>query len=166
MCSSTSPNACTEERLICNVFEDEGFRKALSELVQQAGMAKPSLHLSFRYADVSLNPNQTKLMEKAVTTICRQAGFVKVGTSMSGEGESWQDKVAKFAQLADDVDPTESSVEDEFVRVYPIRTKLSRFLLGDADEDCFIELRQPIDGRFREFSPRRQDRRSANASRN
>ena len=50
-------------------------------------------------------------------------------------------------------DATESPVEDDLVRVYPVRTKLSRFLLHHAEEDCFIKLAEPIDGRFREFSP-------------
>ena len=128
------------------------FRKALGNLVKETGTAKPSLELSFRYADVSLEPDQTELMESAVTTICRQAGFAKVNTSMTGEGESWHDRVAPFTNLVDDLNATESPVADESARVYPVRTKLSRFLLYHADEDCVIKLEQPIDGRFTEFS--------------
>jgi thiol-disulfide isomerase/thioredoxin len=133
-------------------FDVDGFRKDLALLAQQIGTAKPSLQIYFRYSGVSLDPQETKAMENAVTAMCRQAGFARVGTGTTGEGGSWQDKVAKFASLVDKVDATESPVEDEFVRVYPVRTKLSRFLLGDADDDCFVELRQPIDGRFSEFS--------------
>jgi peroxiredoxin len=134
-------------------IDNEAFRKALAELVQQTGTAIPSLVLSFRYADVSLDPDETKRMESAVTTICRHAGFAKVKTSMTGEGESWHDRVAPFTRLVDDLNATESPVADERVRVYPVRTKLSRFLLSHADEDCVIKLAQPIDGRFTEFSP-------------
>jgi thiol-disulfide isomerase/thioredoxin len=142
-----------EKKFVLQRIDNDVFRKSLAEVVKQAGTAKPSLVLNFRYADVSLDPDQTKLMESAVTTICRQAGFAKVNTSMTGEGESWRDRVAPFTRLVDDLNATESPVADERVRVYPVRTKLSRFLLYHADEDCVIKLEQPIDGRFTEFSP-------------
>jgi peroxiredoxin len=129
----------------------EEFRGELAELVQKIGKAKPSLHLNFRYADVSLDPDETKRMESTVTAVCRQAGFAKVDTSMNGEGDSWQDRVAEFTHLVDDLNATESPVEDELARVYPVRTTLSRFLLQHADEDCVIRLQQPIDGRFTEL---------------
>ena len=134
-------------------IDGAGFRRALVALVRQLGVAKPGLHLNFRYADVSLGPDQTKLMESSVTTVCRQAGFARVDTSMSYEGETWQDRVAEFTRLIDDLNPTESPVENEVARAYPVRTKLSRFLLRHADDDCLIKLAQPIDGRFRELSP-------------
>ena len=133
-------------------FDKEGFRNDLTALAQRIGTAKPSLKIYFRNPGVFLEPKDTKAMESAVTAICRQAGFAKVGSGMSGEGEAWQDKVAKFANLTDSVDATESPVENEFVRVFAVRSTLSRFLLGDPDYDCFVELRQPIDGRFIEFS--------------
>jgi thiol-disulfide isomerase/thioredoxin len=142
-----------EKKFVLQRIDNDVFRKSLAEVVKQAGTAKPSLVLNFRYADVSLDPDQTKLMESAVTTICRQAGFAKIDTSMNGEGESWHDRVAQFTRLGDDLDETESPVEDELVRVYPVRTKLSRFLLHHPEEDCFIKLAEPIDGRFSEFSP-------------
>jgi thiol-disulfide isomerase/thioredoxin len=131
----------------------EGFRQALAKLVQQIGKADPSLQLNFRYTFDSLGSDQTKLLESAVTTICRQAGFAKVDTSMNGEGEPWNERVANFTRLADDAPATESPVDDELVRVYPVRTTLSRFLLQHSDEDCMIKLAEPIDGRFTELSP-------------
>ncbi len=132
----------------------ESFRKALAAVVEHHGIKKPRLVLRFRYADVSLDPNETKRMETAVTDFCRRAGFAEVGTSMSGEGEPWEEKLTQFARLADDTNPAEESfVEEALVRVYPVQTKLSRFLLHHADEDCVIQLRQPFDGRFTEFSP-------------
>ena len=142
-----------KKKFVLQRIDNDVFRKSLAELVQQAGVARPSLVLNFRYADVSLEPDQTRLMESAIKTICQQAGFAKVITSMNGEGESWHDRIAQFARLGDDLGATESPVEDELVLVYPVRTKLSRFLLRYAEEDCFIKLREPIDGRFREFSP-------------
>ena len=100
-----------EKKFVLQRIDNDVFRKSLAEVVQQAGIAKPSLVLSFRYADVSLDPDQTKLMESAVTTICRQAGFAKVDTSMNGEGEPWHERVAQFTRLGDDLDATESPLK-------------------------------------------------------
>ncbi|HVU85934.1 MAG TPA: TlpA disulfide reductase family protein [Pirellulales bacterium] len=133
-------------------FDEKTFLNDLTMLVQKLGIAKPSLQIFFRYAGVALDPNDRKAMESAVTGVCRQAGFAKVRTGMAGEGGSWKEKVARFANVMDNEGATETPVETEFVRVYPVQTKLSRFLLGNTDYDCLIELRQPIDGRFTAFS--------------
>ena len=91
-----------DKKFVLERIDNDVFRKSLAQAVQQAGIAKPSLVLSFRYADVSLDPDQTRLMESAVTKICRQAGFAKVDTSMSGEGESWHDRIAQFTRLGEE----------------------------------------------------------------
>jgi peroxiredoxin len=134
-------------------FDQEAFQKTLAALAHQLGKPEPRLFIGYRYSNEFLNPDQTEAMQQVVKTACRQAGFVNGGTSNLGEGRSWRDKVAEFSDIADDVNATESPVEDDFVRVYPVRTRLSRFLLGDSLHDCFLDLRQPIDGRFKDFSP-------------
>jgi len=121
-------------------FDNEGFRKDLGALARQTGTAKPRLQLSFQYAGNFLKPDEAQAMEQAVTKMCREARFAKVRVGMTGEGGSWQDKVAKFPALTDEGNPTKSVVQNEFVQVYPVRKRLSRFLLGDAAEDCFIDL--------------------------
>jgi len=70
---------------------------------------------------------------------------------MLGEGGSWQDKLAPFSGLTDDANAVESPLENQFVRVYPVRTTLSRFALGKADCDCYMVLRQPIERNFKDF---------------
>ena len=131
----------------------DGFRSDLSAMAKQTGVAKPGLKICFRFAGLSLDNNQIKAVERAVAPICRQAGFGKVSVSNSFGGGNWQDEIGRFANLADgDANAEESPIEDEFMRIYPVRTKLSRFILSDVDYDCHIELRQPIDGRFKELS--------------
>jgi hypothetical protein len=130
-----------------------GLRRALSALARQVGVAQPKLQICYRNSYLIQDAGQVKAMEMAVMAIGREAGFVKFATTNSGEGTSWTDKVAKFAGLGDEQDPTESPAETEFARVYPVRTRLSRFLLGDPRDDCLIELRQAIDGRFNGFPP-------------
>jgi peroxiredoxin len=134
-------------------IDKEEFQRALAALVRQTGLAKPRLHLRFLYVDVSLDAEETKRMESAILTLCRQSGFAKIVTSGAFGGASRHDRVALIARLVDDDNPAESTIEDDLVRAYPVRTKLSRLLFGNAATDCFIELRQPIDGRFADFSP-------------
>jgi peroxiredoxin len=133
-------------------LDGEGLRRELATLAKQSGVANPRLQIAYRYAGVDMNSKESKALEEAVKAIGRQAGFVKFGTISMGEGGSWLEKVASFAKVTDDPNPTESPVVNDFVRAYPVRTRLSRLLLG-AESDCYIELRQPIDGRFKEFSP-------------
>jgi thiol-disulfide isomerase/thioredoxin len=133
-------------------LDKEEFRKDLSALAQEIVGPSRTLQIYFRYSGVSLDEKETQAMERAITSICRQAGFSKVSAGMSGEGEAWQHKTKRFADLVDDSDANETPIEDEIVRVYPVRTKLSRFFLGAPDYDCFVELRQPIDSRFTAIS--------------
>ncbi len=130
----------------------ESFAKDLTELARQSRKTKPQLQLCFRYAGASLDRKETRSMEKSVSDICRKAGFPRVRTMMTGEGGMWTEKMAMLETLADDADTSESPLESDVARVYPVRTRLSRFLLGNQT-DCFIVLRQPIDGRFQDFSP-------------
>jgi peroxiredoxin len=129
------------------------FRKDLAAAERECGAAKAKLVLNLRYVDVSLDPGETKRVDAEMTNICRRAGFAEVETSSTMGGESWQRMATQFDRLADEPDRTESFVEDELIRVYPVATKLSRFLLDHPDEDCFVVLRQPFDGRFTGFSP-------------
>ena len=68
-----------------------------------------------------------------------------------GTGESWGDKVRPFEHIVDEADPVESSLVNDVARLYPVRTRFSRFLLGNADVDGYLVLRRPIDGNFRDF---------------
>lgn len=144
--------AMTEGKFDLRRVDREQFQADLAAMAKQTGAAKPRLQIYFRYAEVPADRNEMKTVEDAVTPICHQAGFDTVRTGMTFGGVAWQDMLAKFTKLVDDDNATESPFEDEFIRVYPVRTKLSRFRLGDSAYDCFIELRQPIDGRFSEFS--------------
>jgi peroxiredoxin len=131
----------------------EGFRSDLTAMAKQAGVPKPGLKICFRFSGLSLDNSQIQAVEKGVAPLCREAGFDKIGVSNLFTGGGWQDVVHKFANLADgDANAEESPIEDELMRIYPVRTKLSRFILGDVDYDCYLELRQPIDGRFKELS--------------
>jgi thiol-disulfide isomerase/thioredoxin len=131
----------------------DSFRKDLAALIQDHGPTSPKLLLNFRYVDVSLSPDETRRMEAEVANNCRRAGFAEVGMSRTMGGKAWQQMAAQFAVVHDEPGSKELSVEDQLIRVYPVQAKFSRYLLDNPDEDCFIQLRQPIDGRFDGFSP-------------
>jgi peroxiredoxin len=133
-------------------FDRVEIRKALTDVARQLGKEQPRLIVGYRYTNGILNANQREPFENAVRGACRAAGFVPGGSSMLGEGGSWQDKIAPFSGLADDANAAESPLENEFIRAYPVRTTLSRFALGKADCDCYMVLRQPIERNFKDFS--------------
>jgi peroxiredoxin len=133
-------------------FDQEGFQKSLAALARQIGKREPRLIVGYRHSNGFPNPDETEAMQQAVKRAGRQAGFVNGGTITLGEGGSWQEKVAKFSHVADEADAAESPLDDELARLYPVRTRLSRFLLGDPHVDCYIDVRQAIDGRFKQFS--------------
>ncbi len=133
-------------------FDRVEIRKALTDVARQVGKDKPRIFVGYRYTNGFLNANQRETLENAVRGACGEARFGPGGTSMLGEGGSWRDKLAPFSGVPDDANAIESPLEDEFVRVYPVRTALSRFALGKADCDCYVVLRQPIERNFKDFS--------------
>jgi peroxiredoxin len=135
-----------------NRFDRASVQRALADVARHIDKKQRRLFIAYRYADGFLDTDQQEALEKALRGVCREAGFVAGGSSMLGEGGSWQDKVAPFTDLTDDANVTESSLENELVRVYPVHTTLSRFVLGKADCDCYMVLRQPIERTFKDFS--------------
>jgi thiol-disulfide isomerase/thioredoxin len=133
-------------------LDRKGLQRRLSGIARQMGKKEPRLFVAYRYSDGYLDGPQQDALEKAIRGLCREAGFISGGTSMSGDGTSWQDKLARFYGLDDDASAAETPLENEFVRVYPVHTTLSRFVLGRADCDCYMVLRRPIERTFKDFS--------------
>jgi hypothetical protein len=68
--------ACVGDRkLDLKRFDRVGFQQALAALAHRIGKANPRLDIGFRYADVSLDPDDSRALKTAVKTACRQAGF-------------------------------------------------------------------------------------------
>jgi peroxiredoxin len=84
------------------------FRKALTAVVERHGIKKPNLVLSFRYVDVSLDPDETKRMETVVTSFCRRPGFLEVATSMTVGGHPLRRQIGEFARAEDAPNSMES----------------------------------------------------------
>ncbi len=127
----------------------ESFRSDLQALVTEGKEPQSSLSLYLRFAGQFPKPDEQRKLESEVKAICQTAGFVRVRIGMTFESEKWTDKVARINASSADPSLSETPIDSELVRVFPVCTKLSHFLLGDVD--CFVQLRQPIDGRFLQF---------------
>ena len=85
------------------------------------------------------------LLEAATKQICRDAGFKQVRIGHMYTGDDWKQQLALVSggEAADDA-ADERPINSDLVGVFPIRTRLSRFLTNDMD--CVVSLRRPIVG--------------------
>ena len=88
-----------------------------------------------------------ELLMWALQGFGKHAGFEssRVSNTYLGEGFDWEEMINGIrASIGDAADGPEPMVGDDTVQVFPVRTRLSRYLAGDAD--CVVDVLQPIDG--------------------
>jgi peroxiredoxin len=134
-------------------LDSEDLRKALTAISHEIGMQKPLLMIAYRCTNGFPDRDEREALDRALRAVCRQAGFFDIRASFQGTGGSWGDKVRPFERIVDEADPVESPLVNDVARLYPVRTRFSRFLLGNADVDGYLVLRRPIEGSFRDFVP-------------
>jgi peroxiredoxin len=134
-------------------LDSEDLRKALTATAHDIGKQKPLLMIAYRCINGFPDRDERESLERALRAVCRQAGFFDIRASFQGTGGSWGDKVRPFEHIVDEADTVESPVVNDVARLYPVRTRFSRFLLGNTDADAYLILRRPIDGNFRDFAP-------------
>ncbi len=145
--------SCAHDRKFDETRIDrDGLKKTLAELAKKIGKPKPRLSIGYRYSNTYGESGEREAVEKAIRAVCREAGFGDGRWSMLGEGGSWQEKIAPFSGPDGDAEAGESALQNDFVRAFPVRTKLSRFTLGAADCDCYLIVKQPIEKNFKDFS--------------
>ena len=85
---------------------------------------------------------------KALRRIATEAGFGVAGMNFRYAGKyDWQAKVAAGKAIGSVEDAAdEGGVGDDLVKVYPVRTKVTRFL---ADVDCEVFFLKPLDSNDR-----------------
>jgi peroxiredoxin len=128
---------------------DEAFKTELAAAAKQSGIDEPLLAIWLRFPDPSMASIDRKPIKDAITEICHDAGFASTRVVSQFRRGSWREHAQTFVGAKDDVeDADETCIDDGAMRIYPVRTKCSRFILGDPKYDCYVELRQPIDGRF------------------
>lgn len=74
----------------------------------------------------------------------RNSGFrdTKVSNSYMSEAFNWDKEIAAVNEKSTAPDADETAIENDVVRVYPVRTTLSRYLTSNAD--CVVEILQPV----------------------
>lgn len=92
--------------------------------------------------------SRKKGISQKLKDLATSAGYKEVSVSSTSTSAKWDDGFRGIDELDPSADALEPLIEMEGVRVYPVRTRLSKMLHRDAD--CLVELVRPIDGRTRE----------------
>ena len=81
------------------------------------------------------NREAVKKIGDRLTKFGNDAGFHKTRTMSTYRGSryDWREFMTRIEFTGDDKGQVENSTGDEFIRVYPVRTRLSRYLAGNSD---------------------------------
>jgi len=124
-----------------NVLIEAGLKTELAQLSQ-----KRFLYL-MTHSHLSQTPGKdVKAIKDVLKELALEVGFEKVVVYDSSTSATWRQRVQAAEQYVEGDNIDESVIENDYVRVFPIRTKLSKLLAGEGD--CFIEIFRPIDGMF------------------
>jgi len=124
-----------------------GLAKFRAELAAVAKQNAGNISIHCRFQNWQQQPTAEKQLEAALAQYCREAGFQRVAAGKIYTSDAWQQQLDTFEKpLAEDVEGDEAASEDENVRVFPVKTRLSQVLAGNVD--CVAFLRRPIDGRM------------------
>ena len=143
----------------CNALVSEGEldwsqfdREAFQSELAKAADKRESLLLSCRtHMPLSISPQLSDRIHRELKQLARNAGYQEVRLSQSRTTAKWENDYRRSATLSETTDAQEPLIENEWVRLFPIRTPLSKFVHGDAD--CLIEVMHPVDGRMDGISP-------------
>jgi thiol-disulfide isomerase/thioredoxin len=121
-----------------------------TELAALAKSQPGTIIIYCRFQNWRPQPAAEELLEAALTQLCRKAGFERVATGKTYTFSTWQQEIESLDEATRGrTDGDEALVQDDRVRAFAVRTKLSRFLTGNAD--CVVHVRQPLDGRVIEI---------------
>jgi thiol-disulfide isomerase/thioredoxin len=124
-------------------LDEQQFIKALK---QSAAAAPSHLVLVLRYEPPGeVDESVKKSIRSRLEEICRSAGYEQVHASEMFITAAWKDVYASVQNFAEKANSSERIFEDELIKAYPLRTRLSKLVVGEAD--FAIEIRQPFDGR-------------------
>lgn len=124
-----------------SVLMEAGLKTELAQLSQ-----KRFLYL-MTHSHLSKTPGKdVKAIKEVLRELALEVGFEKVVVYDSSTSATWRQRVQAAEQYVEGDNKDESVIENDYVRVFPIRTKLSKLLAGEGD--CYVEIFRPIDGTF------------------
>lgn len=118
-------------------FDFAAFAKRLKEV---HGQVEPgTLFLHFDFGGLGTDELMLTFVREPVKSLCKKSGFQNVRVSNTFHND---DKVWQPPQQMETDRPEEPNLGNEKVSVFPVRTRLSRFLAKGMH--CLIELNEPI----------------------
>ncbi len=114
------------------------------ELAPYADRDKGIVFFNIRFGQksVGFDRQASSMLMLALEAFGRRAGFHTVNVSQSAYID-WEKSIAAVNEKTNgQTDEDESAVGNELVRVYPVRTPLTRYLLGN--NDCVVDVLAPI----------------------
>lgn len=125
---------------------------AFENQLKKFASAQPSqLKLVLRYQlDLKTGKPARKTVETRLKKAARTAGYHTVSSTEIFTSAKWDDVLSGARNFEEKEDAQEPIVQDELIKAYPVRTKLSRFAVGNVD--CVVEIKRPFDGRQKELS--------------
>lgn len=136
-----------DEGLDLSSLDIDGFVSALSNVTASRGR----LLLVCRY-QLAANV-ETKLrrqLNQRLKELCSSAGHEEVKVSETDTSTDWKAEYQRADAFDQPNEAREPLIENEHVRVFPVRTQLSKLVHGEAD--CIVEIVHPVDGRMKEIS--------------
>lgn len=136
-----------DDDLDLSALRADDFVSALSKATASRGQ----LLLICRYhLPTNAERKRRNQLRQRVKELCSSAGYSNVRVSETSTSAEWKNVLERAEVFHQPNDADEPLIENDHVRVFPIRTKLSRFIHGEAD--CIVEVVHPVDGRMKEIS--------------
>lgn len=137
----------TDEDLDLSTLDTHGFVSELSNLTAD----RDSVLLVCRYQfPANVETELRDRLNQRLKDLCTSAGCQKVSVSEMRTSADWVDTFQRAEVFNQPAEAREPLIENEHVRVFPVRTQLSKLMHGEAD--CIVEVVHPIDGRVEEIS--------------
>ncbi|MEM8667112.1 MAG: TlpA disulfide reductase family protein [Planctomycetota bacterium] len=134
-----------DEELILKRLDRETLQRQLSDLASSEA-AEIKLVLRYTLSDAApVTRNQKATIRDTVNEICLAAGFTNVRTTEMSTSAKWYDDLSEVLTYEEVEDPKESISTNQWVKAFPLRTRLSKLVLGSFD--CVVEIKRPFDGR-------------------
>lgn len=130
-----------------STLDKEGFVANLTDVTP----LRSQLLLVCRYQfPVDADNALRKRINDQLKELAASAGYRRIKVSEVRTSADWKRDYQRASQFDQPAEAHEPLVENELVRVFPVRTQLSRFVHGDAS--CIVEIVRPIDGHTKEIS--------------
>ena len=125
-----------------SALDTDGFASTLSSAAEERGR----LRLVCRYQGPANTEKQLrKRLKQRLKDLCSSAGYKEVRASETNTSGDWKDTYQLAVAFDQPDEAREPLIENEHVRVFPVRTQLSKFVHGRVD--CIVEVVHPVDGR-------------------